>query len=101
MYLEKIREEERYDGIIIVTSELDMPDFEVIDTYRELWRIEESFRVTKRTETSRFMHQGGSFEAHFLTYLTALLILVLRLELKGNTLLLLLLMNLSKLLGLI
>jgi transposase len=78
LYLEKIREEERYDGYYaIVTSELDMPDFEVIDTYRELWRIEESFRVTKSDLETRpvYVSREDHIEAHFLTCFTALLIL--------------------------
>jgi len=40
----------------IVTSEMDMSDTEVIETYRGLWEIEETFRVTKGVlETHRYM----------------------------------------------
>ena len=36
----------RYDGYCcIVTSEVDMRDGTIIDTCRDLWRIEESFRA--------------------------------------------------------
>ncbi|GEM_PF-6208151 len=33
----------------IVTSELQMSDGEIIDTYLGLWEIEETFRITKGT----------------------------------------------------
>ena len=32
---------------LVVTSETDWEDSHILDAYRELWRIEESFRVTK------------------------------------------------------
>ena len=42
--LDKIAEEEKYDGYYaIVTSEMDKTDDEIIDIYRGLWRIEETF----------------------------------------------------------
>ena len=45
---EKIREEEKMDGYYaIVTSELDEQDDKIIELYRGLWRIEESFKITK------------------------------------------------------
>jgi len=37
----------------IVTSELEMSDIEIIDTYRGLWEIEETFKVTKATLETR------------------------------------------------
>jgi hypothetical protein len=44
----RLREEEKFDGYYaIVTSELDKADEEIIDIYRGLWRIEESFKITK------------------------------------------------------
>ena len=43
---EKIAEEEKYDGYyVIVTSEMNKTDDEIIDIYRGLWRIEETFKV--------------------------------------------------------
>ena len=45
---EKIREEEALDGYyMLLTSEMEASDDEIIDMYRGLWRIEESFKVTK------------------------------------------------------
>jgi len=50
----KLAQEEMYDGYYaIVTSELEMSDIEIIDTYRGLWEIEETFKVTKATLETR------------------------------------------------
>ena len=51
---ELIEEEEKLDGYYsIVTSELNMPDEEVIEKYKGLWKIEESFKITKTNLKSR------------------------------------------------
>lgn len=74
----KVAEEEKYDGYYaIVTSELDMSDTEVIDTYRGLWEIEETFRVTKGVLETRpvFVSLEDHINAHFLTCFIALTIL--------------------------
>jgi transposase len=66
---EKIKEEEKYDGYYaIVTSELDKTDTEIIDIYRELWRIEETFKITKSELESRpvYVTRKEHIEAHFL-----------------------------------
>lgn len=75
---EAIAEAERYDGYyLIVTSETDWPDGKVIDAYRELWRIEESFKVTKSELKTRpvYVWTPESIEAHFLICYVALVIL--------------------------
>jgi transposase len=74
---EKIAEEEKYDGYYaIVTSELDDTDEHVIDAYRGLWRIEESFKVTKGVLGARpvFLRTEEHIDAHFLICFIALLI---------------------------
>jgi hypothetical protein len=74
---EKISEEEKYDGYYaIVTSELDDKDEHIIDAYRGLWRIEESFKVTKSTLKARpvYLSTDEHINAHFLTCFIALLI---------------------------
>jgi hypothetical protein len=74
---EKISEEEKYDGYYaIVTSELDDPDEHIIDAYRGLWRIEESFKVTKSTLGARpvFLRTKAHINAHFLICFIALLL---------------------------
>jgi len=49
LYLDedKIREEGKYDGYAIITSELDKDDNEIIEIYHNLWRIEETFKISK------------------------------------------------------
>ncbi len=73
-----IAEAEALDGYyLIVTSETDWDDGRIIDTYRELWRIEESFRVTKSEVEARpvYVRTPAHIEAHFLTCYAALVIL--------------------------
>jgi transposase len=74
---EKIRDEEKYDGYYaIVTSELDDSDEHIVDLYRGLWRIEESFKVTKSVLGARpvFLSTEDHINAHFLICFIALLI---------------------------
>jgi transposase len=74
----KVMEEEKYDGYYaIVTSELAMSDNEVIDTYRGLWEIEETFKITKGTLESRpvYVSLKDRIEAHFLSCFIALVII--------------------------
>ena len=76
--VEKIREEEKYDGYYaIVTSELQMSDREMREVYRGLSRIEDTFKVTKTCFESRpiFVRTGEHIEAHFATCFTALVLL--------------------------
>ena len=73
-----VAEAERYDGhYLICTSEVGWDDARILDTYRELWRIEESFRVTKSELEARpvFVWTTPRIEAHFLTCYVALVIL--------------------------
>jgi hypothetical protein len=75
---EAISEAEKLDGYyLIVTSETGWDDNRVIDTYRELWRIEESFKVTKSDIKTRpvYLREEDHIEAHFLTCYIALVIL--------------------------
>jgi len=75
---EKLNEDEKYDGYYaIVTSELDMADGDIIDTYRGLWEIEETFKVTKGTIEARpvYVSRQDRIEAHFLTCFIALVII--------------------------
>ena len=60
-------------------------DLDIVDMYRGLWQIEQSFRITKSILKARpvFVHKEGSIEAHFLSCFVALLLLRL-LEKKIN-----------------
>lgn len=74
---DKIAEEEKLDGYYaIVTSEMDKTDDEIIDIYRGLWRIEETFKITKSELDDRpiFVSTKEHIEAHFLTCYLALVL---------------------------
>jgi transposase len=74
----KILEEEKYDGYYsIVTSEKKMSDMEIRDTYKGLWEIEETFRVTKDTLEAQpvYLSRPERIEAHFLTCFISLTII--------------------------
>lgn len=75
---EKIAEEEKYDGYYsIVTSELNMSDHEIRDTYRGLARIEETFKISKTEFESRpvYVWTNAHIEGHFATCFTALVLI--------------------------
>ena len=86
-----IREEEALDGYyMLLTSEMDTPDDKIIDMYRGLWRIEESFKITKSGLEARpvYVWTREHIEAHFLTCFVALTIsriLEMKLEHKYST----------------
>jgi len=73
----KVREEEATDGYyMIVTSEMEESDDWVIDKYRGLWRIEESFKIIKSELDARpiFVSTLAHIEAHFLICFVSLVI---------------------------
>ena len=73
----KIVEEEKLDGYyMIVSSEFEKTPDEIIDIYRGLWRIEETFKVTKSELDSRpvYVSTKEHIEAHFLTCYLALVL---------------------------
>jgi hypothetical protein len=75
---EKLKEDEKYDGYYcLVTSELDMADGDIINTYRGLWEIEETFKVTKATLEERpvYVSRKDRIGAHFLTCFISLVII--------------------------
>ncbi len=76
--LEKIAEEEKYDGYYsIVTSEKNLSDRELRDIYKGLWEIEESFKIIKSEFRARpiYLRTGAHINAHFLICFVSLLIL--------------------------
>lgn len=84
--LDKIAEEEKYDGYYsIVTSELKMTDSELRKRYRGLSKIEDTFKITKTELETRpvYVWTKEHIESHFLTCFVALVILRL-LEKKTN-----------------
>ena len=75
----------RFLGDNLFQLDKEVTDQDVIDMYRGLWRIEESFRITKSWLRARpvFVHTEPSIEAHFLTCFVGLLMLRI-LELKTD-----------------
>ncbi len=64
-----------FDGYYcLVTSEEDKAPGEIVDIYRELWRIEESFRIMKSDFDARPVHVSteSHIRAHFLICYLAL-----------------------------
>lgn len=75
--MEKINEEEKYDGYYsIVTSELQMNDEEMRKVYRGLTKIEDSFKITKTFFESRpvYVRTNDHIDAHFATCFLALVL---------------------------
>ncbi len=65
----RLKEEEKYDGYyFLVTSEWQKPAREILDLYRELWRIEEAFKVSKGDLKTRpvYLSREEHIRAHFL-----------------------------------
>ena len=85
--LDKIKEEEKYDGYYsIVTSELKMSDHELRNKYRGLSKIEETFKITKSELEARpvLVWTKEHIESHFLTCFVALVITRLLEKKIGN-----------------
>lgn len=75
---EALAEEQKYDGYYaIVTSELDKEDDKIIEIYRGLWKIEDSFRITKSDLETRpvYVSREDHIEAHFLICFVALVLI--------------------------
>lgn len=76
--LNKIAEDMKFAGYnMIVTSEIDKSAQEIYDIYHGLWRIEESFRITKSYLDARpvYLQKKESIYGHFLICYLALVIL--------------------------
>jgi transposase len=74
---EKLQNEEKFDGYYaIVTSEYKKTGNEIIEIYRRLWKIEESFKVTKSDFKSRpvYVSREDHIQSHFLICFIALVI---------------------------
>ena len=81
-----VEEEAKYDGYYaILTSELKMPVDKVIETYRGLWEIEETFSIAKGDLEARpfFLSRMDRIDAHLLICFIALVIIrILQLKTK-------------------
>ena len=85
---EKIEEDLKYAGYnLLVTSELDMEPLQVYHTYHNLWKIEESFRITKSYLDARpvYVQKKETIYGHFLIcYLSLFLLRVLEIKCFKN-----------------
>lgn len=85
---EKIEEDLKLAGYnLIVTSELDMKPIDVYKTYHSLWKIEESFRITKSFLDARpvYVQKKETIYGHFLIcYLSLFLLRVLEIKCFKN-----------------
>jgi hypothetical protein len=72
---------------MIVTSETGMSAREIYDTYHQLWRIEESFKVMKSELDARpvYLQRRSTITGHFLVcYLAVLLVRLLQVKVLGD-----------------
>lgn len=85
---EKINEDLQFAGYnLIVSSEVDMPPEEIYRTYHGLWKIEESFKITKSYLEARpvFMQKKETIYGHFLVcYLALFLLRILEIKCFGS-----------------
>ncbi|MDI6453795.1 transposase [Mariniplasma sp. M4Ah] len=85
---DKIAEEEKFDGFFcILTSKLGYDYKKILEVYGNLWRIEESFKITKSDLQTRpiYVRTQKHIEGHMLICYTALLILrLLQYKLKDK-----------------
>lgn len=84
----KIDEDLKYAGYnLIVTSELEMDPLQVYRTYHNLWKIEESFRITKSYLDARpvYVQKKETIYGHFLIcYLSLFLLRVIEIKCFNN-----------------
>ena len=87
---DRIEEDKRYAGYnLIVTSETNLSALEIYNIYHGLWRIEESFRITKSYLEARpvYLQTKESIYGHFLIcYLSLLLLRLLEFKVFENKL---------------
>jgi len=72
---------------LLVTSETSMSDSDMYNTYHNLWRIEESFKVMKSDLDARpvFLQKEDTIKGHFLIcYLTVLLERIFQFKVLDN-----------------
>lgn len=72
---------------LLVTSETEMKDTDIYNTYHNLWRIEESFKIMKSDLDACpvFLQREDTIKGHFLIcYLTVLLERIFQFKVLGN-----------------
>lgn len=87
MSLDKIHEEEKYDGYYAVATNLDDPAKDILAVSKKRYIIEDCFRVLKTNFDARpvYLRNPNRIKAYFLAYYTALLFYrLLECRLKDN-----------------
>lgn len=78
----------KYAGYnLLVTSETDIDDIDIYNTYHNLWRIEESFKIMKSDLEARpvFLQKENTIKGHFLIcYIAVLLERLLQFKVLDN-----------------
>lgn len=74
--IDKIREEEMYDGFYAVVTNLEDEPAEIIKINKSRWEIEENFRIMKSEFEARpvYVQRDDRIKAHFLTCYISLLV---------------------------
>ena len=84
----KVEEDMKMAGYnLMITSEVEMPSKQIYDTYHSLWKIEESFRITKSFLDARpvYVQKQETIYGHFLVcYLSLFLLRVLEIKCFEN-----------------
>ena len=85
---DKINEDLKFAGYnLMVTSETDLDPLQIYQTYHSLWKIEESFRITKSCLDARpvYVQKKETIYGHFLIcYLSLFLLRVLEIKCFKN-----------------
>ena len=85
---DKIKAQEKYDGLWVLQTDLDLPAQEVALRYKELWRVEQIFRTIKSILENRPIYHkvDATIRGHvFCSFLALMLLkeLQLRIQSKG------------------
>ena len=85
--MERIREEEQYDGFYAVVTNLEGDISEILNINKRRWEIEENFRIMKSEFEARpvYVKRDDRIKAHFLTcYISLLVYRLLEQKIKGR-----------------
>ena len=84
--LDKIRDEEKYDGFYAVITNLEGDISGILKINRQRWEIEENFRIMKTDFEARpvYVRREDRIKAHFLTCYISLLVYRLLEKKTGN-----------------
>ena len=75
---DKVSEDAKYDGYFcLITSEIDYDYKKILEVYGSLWKIEESFRITKNELETRpiYLSTESHINGHFIICFVALLVI--------------------------